>query len=253
MLENGTNAVTLYAIWERDIPTMQNFKCSSLASSGDSTTLIDTRDNQTYSIAKLQDGLCWMTQNLAIGSNSTTTTLKPADSDVASDFTLPKGTNAKSTASDKSETGGWHSQQYDTKRIWISTVSGKNYGGYYSWFAATAGEGTSSKSSGDTEHSICPKGWRLPTSAEITTLTSGDNSSSNKANGKFDVYAGYCGEAGCPHSNGSYGTWWPSTAHDNSRAYHLSSYSSSFFLNYDHRAMAALFAAYLVSSSLILP
>ena len=31
----------------------------------------------------------------------------------------------------------------------------------YSWYAATAGVGTSS-SSGDVDGSICPKGWRLP-------------------------------------------------------------------------------------------
>ena len=35
-------------------------------------------------------------------------------------------------------------------------------GNYYSWYAATAGSGTSYRTSGTAVDSICPKGWRLP-------------------------------------------------------------------------------------------
>lgn len=43
--------------------------------------------------------------------------------------------------------------------------------------AATAGEGTHNKSSGNTKSSICAKGWRLPTSAEYGFLKNKFNQS----------------------------------------------------------------------------
>ena len=228
----SSQSLTLWAMWESAQPTtMQNCGsyCSSM-SQNQTLTLTDSRDNKTYTVAKLSDGKCWMTQNLAIGSNDQTTTLTSDTSDVASSFTLPKGTTkAGSSGTGQSDGSGWHYTQYNTSEIYIHS----SYGGYYSWYAATAGEGTQSKSSGDTEHSICPKGWRLPTSAEITTLTSGGNSSPNKTNGKFDVYAGLCDEDGCPRNNGSYGYWWSSTAYSSTNAYNLYSNSSNFRL-YDY-------------------
>ena len=44
----------------------------------------------------------------------------------------------------------------------VMTEQVTNGGYYYSWYAATAGTGTASMSSGDATGSICPKGWRLP-------------------------------------------------------------------------------------------
>ena len=45
-------------------------------------------------------------------------------------------------------------------------------GYYYSWYAATAGTGTSSMASGDAAGSICPKGWRLPANYTSSTTKS---------------------------------------------------------------------------------
>ena len=44
----------------------------------------------------------------------------------------------------------------------VMTEQVTNGGYYYNWYAATAGTGTASMSSGDATGSICPKGWRLP-------------------------------------------------------------------------------------------
>ena len=41
-----------------------NFECTLLDGVGSTSSIKDTRDNKTYSIAKLADGKCWMTQNL---------------------------------------------------------------------------------------------------------------------------------------------------------------------------------------------
>ena len=67
------NTVTLWAQWKQTIPTtMQGFGdyCKNMVQdngnngSNISITLRDTRDNNTYTVAKLKDGNCWMTQNL---------------------------------------------------------------------------------------------------------------------------------------------------------------------------------------------
>ena len=90
----SANGLTLYAIW---IETVGSFQDSAKTASvcGDLTTasasgartlasvsaLTDTRDGQTYAIAKLADDKCWMVENLRIadthqeGVNVVTTTL----------------------------------------------------------------------------------------------------------------------------------------------------------------------------------
>lgn len=49
--------------------------CSSvnLVDDASQTTLIDSRDNKTYTVSKLRDGNCWMTQNLDLDLDSETT------------------------------------------------------------------------------------------------------------------------------------------------------------------------------------
>ena len=54
-----------------------------------------------------------------------------------------------------------------------NTVMTEHYDGYYyNWYAATAGTGTSSMSSGDATGSICPKGWRLPANYTVDSTKS---------------------------------------------------------------------------------
>lgn len=65
-LINDKNELNLHAMWAR---IMQNWDgCSALAeatTSGDNQiSLIDTRDNKLYYVAKLADRNCWMTENL---------------------------------------------------------------------------------------------------------------------------------------------------------------------------------------------
>ena len=120
-------------------------------------TVTDNRGGttRTYRIAKLADNKCWMLDNLKLGSTTTATTLTPSDSNVAANFTLPQLT-----------TNG--SLDYDNPRAYGpvpgDTGSGAtNYGYLYNWPSATAGETQASITSGNAAHSICAKGWRLPT------------------------------------------------------------------------------------------
>ena len=140
------------------IDTMQEMQSAycSMTPVGATTTMIDTRNGSTYPVAKLLDGKCWMTRNLAI-----------ADKEISSeDSDLPSGetwTIPESNLSGHFKASGIH--------VYIDT-STADYGGYYSYDAATAGWGASEAATGNTSspQSICPKGWRLPTKSEYDAL-----------------------------------------------------------------------------------
>ena len=113
------------------------------------TVVVDSRDNQTYTISKLKDGNCWMTQNLKIGKYTDSLTMTQADSNVgASGFTLENTTNGKLTTTNSSISCYYCQSEY---------------GCWYNWYTATASSGAISMTSGEASYSICPAGWRLPT------------------------------------------------------------------------------------------
>ena len=113
-------------------------------------TLTDARDQKTYTVAKLEDGRCWMTQNLAtIGIEIT-----PELSDMTSgSYTIPE-----------SDLEAFKNKD-NVAVISLEAAYLGEYGGYYTWKVAAAGnEGNSAYKS------ICPKGWHIPS----TNATSGD-------------------------------------------------------------------------------
>ena len=120
-------------------------------------TLRDTRDESTYVIRKLADGNCWMTQNLHLGSSSTSIYMTSVDTDITSPFTLPtsncagKWTNYNTTPSSAADIAGYCKNSNET-------------GDLYNYYAATAGTVGYNLRTGNASGSICPKGWRLPIS-----------------------------------------------------------------------------------------
>ena len=186
--------------------TMQTFDESTLPNVGDSATLEDERDGTMYNVKRLADGKVWMTRNLSIAGK----TITSADSDLPSGetYTIPaSGSNSKITSA------------LNTSAAYVHTITG----GYYNFYTATAGWGTSSVTSGDSPKSICPKGWRLPTGGEdgdFKTLT--DNYSTSRAltGDPGLIYSGYTDNTGLGW--GSIGYFWSSTANeDYERAYNL--------------------------------
>ena len=174
--------------------TMQSVTISDLATltpnTGDTTTLPDARDGQEYTIAKLADGKYWMTTNLNLAGG---TTLNASDSNVPSDnyYTLPASTTISSGTAVQS--GQFLSDTtayvFNTGNNTTTCNSSTPCNSYYSWLAATAGGKNSSGSSVTTNgynaaYSICPKGWRLPTS---TTSNANAQTSPNWKTG--DWYA----------------------------------------------------------------
>lgn len=116
-------------------------------------------DGQTYSVAKLADGNCWMLDNLKLGSTSSPLTLTSADTNIASNFILPQLTTTGTPDSDNPAAYG-------------PVPGATNYGYLYNWSAATAGESRTShdETEGDAPYSICPANWRLPIGgADINT------------------------------------------------------------------------------------
>ena len=168
-------------------------------------TLIDTRDNNTYTVSKLADGKCWMTQNLRIINK----TITPADSDVTTNFTIPA-----------SSISGFSSGPYDTSNAYVDSD-----GGFYNWYTATAGTGTRSMSSGNTTVSICPKGWRLPTigyAGDFKILYDNYNpSSALRSNPVNLTLSGYVSSSS-RDNQGSSGSYWSSMVASKYYAYYLS-------------------------------
>ena len=167
-------------------------------------TLTDTRDNNTYTVSKLADGKCWMTQNLRIAGK----TITPADSDVTANYTIPA-----------SSISGFDA--YDTSNAYVDS-----YGGFYNWYTATAGTGTQSLSTQDqnTTASICPKGWRLPTgenSGEFRALYNNYNSSSILRSSPVNLTLSGFVYSSSRYDQGSYGSYWSSTVYSGDEAYIL--------------------------------
>ena len=174
-------------------------------------TLTDTRDDNTYTVSKLTDGRCWMTQNLRIIDK----TITPADSDVVSNYTIPASSLSNFSS-------------YDTSNAYMDN----NDGGFYTWYTATAGTGTYSMSSGNTSVSICPKGWRLPTGGsggEFQTLYNNYNPSSALRSHPVNLTLSGNVNSSSRNNQGSYGYYWSSTVYSSDYAYGLYLDSSTVF------------------------
>ena len=202
--------VTLYAQWRTpinqldDVTYMQDLTASHCTNSdnGATATLRDRRDNNSYTIAKI-NGHCWMTQNLRLSGGRTLTS---ADSNVASSWSFPSN----------SLTSG---DSYTEARSLIS--SNTSYGGYYNYCAASAGT-VCSQTLADATQDICPKGWRLPTRTEQKGITSHTSAFS-------PVYSGWYRSGSL--SGTTLGYWWSATA--SSSGYHSYLYYRSGSLNTD--------------------
>lgn len=150
----------------------------------------DSRDNKVYTIAKLADGKCWMTENLDLTGG---TALSADDTDVTNAYISSFATSNNLTKTGDTivlpasaiEDDEEYSLTDDTqfsianysyvfnsgrKENWIhhGEISGAEYVtsySYYSWDAVTLGSGRSLDTENtDAPYSICPKGWKLPNS-----------------------------------------------------------------------------------------
>ena len=209
---------------------MQAASSASAYCDGASGTMTDSRDNQTYTIAKIE-GALWMTRNLAIGCNGSGSTygsgfssksLTSSNSNISASSwstpTLSLDKTDNTTNCTTSNTGGCNSDT-DARMKCSST-----YGAWYNYAAASAGMiATSSTSTVDT-YNICPKGWTLPgydnnsSAGSIQSVTSYKDDFSPVAGGNYD--SGVITSA-------TDGRWWSTTANSNTSRYRLAFDGSS--------------------------
>ena len=194
-----------------DYYTMQDMNsdiCNSVGiyNEASQTRLLDIRDNKLYWVAKLDDGHCWMTQNLDLDIEANTTlNSNTTDLNVAYDsstgqyaeyndgYTESNGaiyyapassaTTIDFTGTTVTEWQNSNTTPYTASKIDSTETGHTSLGNYYNWTAAIASNNSSSLTqdtlsdiSKNPKNSICPKGWRLPTiSSESETLPGSAN------------------------------------------------------------------------------
>lgn len=243
-----TNGITLSVVAEPTKPTatfpsslttMQGMtsEICAAAEEGATARLTDTRDNNTYKVVKLADGNCWMTENLAF--KLTTAGIKVEDSDT----TIAWGTSAnyRPTATLTSINESNTNVDYSNSTLVRSWNTDSNYGTYYTYNAATAGQGGSITASGQSAtRSVCPKNWRLPTSGSKYNNVSGsfyylfdkygantgtikeqlDIITSEPLNFKYGGYVDVVSGGGGLVDVEKSGTYWSSVSHSETSAYY---------------------------------
>ena len=222
---SGTKTITLYAIWlEADsAKTMQTFTktdCQNLpqttfnsangkitAPAGSVIALKDQRDNNVYTVARLADGKCWMTENLrleaenTVGNNQTNPSVTNQslsqgyggvfaglDSTENANFDNVATATPSNLYNSTNITGsymGFRFPRYNNNNTNTSLTasydgtgsstyySWYSYGNYYTWAAAMANttyysSAVGASGSESAGTSICPTNWTLPTSGTTT-------------------------------------------------------------------------------------
>ena len=199
----GTNnGLSLYAVWVKSEGSIQDTTkvaevCTRLTQSGPAVTktlssvsaLTDQRDNETYAIAKLADGKCWMIENLRLENTGTDNTngslaqgynssfIGLADPEEPSLFTSTAtanslySTDGSTDATISGSNPGYRFPRYnhtntDTRATSPTTGTNQNiysYGNYYTWPAAIADTTNYTTNNQSIENtSLCPTGWHLP-------------------------------------------------------------------------------------------
>ena len=196
----GSNpGLSLYAHWIKSAGNLQGWAgCFSMAS-GAVTALTDQRDDETYAVAKLADGNCWMIENMRLeNTNSDNATGALAQGYNAS-FTGLADSEESPTLFDNVTTAN---SLYSTDGSTINIISGSNqgrrfprynnvntpttatdrpnnptlnsarnstsnagmysYGNYYTWAAAIADTTGYASLEDHNTTSICPSGWQIP-------------------------------------------------------------------------------------------
>ena len=217
----GTNpGLSLYAVWVKSQGNLQDSTkvasvCNSLTTAPTDGTanlssvsaLTDQRDNNTYAIAKLADGKCWMIENLRLDNTATGNSdgslaqgyggqfagLANPESPWANNLTTANSLYSTDGA-DSAINIGTSNADYRFPRYNNQNASDRastpatstntySYGNYYTWHAAIAD--TTEYTSGDHDTtSICPTGWQIPLGNTSTgDIAQGESDTANKVGG----------------------------------------------------------------------
>ncbi|MBQ8156644.1 InlB B-repeat-containing protein [Candidatus Saccharibacteria bacterium] len=242
---DSNNLITLYAVWlpadiNDTLQTFDNVKCNAM-STGDILALTDNRDSNTYAVAKLADGNCWMIENLRLDPSTTTFSSSNTNNPTATFISAAPLSSTSNTmcggnAGNNStcvDQVAFNSDNLNRSLSASATASSPaqwySYGIMYNWYTASAGNGTYAMSSGHVAGDICPAGWRLPTAGtggELAVLNSSVNGgATNNDSGlvSFPNNFIHSGDFNQTQSGGrgSYGRLWSATASNNDNAFRL--------------------------------
>ena len=182
--------IILYAQWrvanpyepdscaDLGLPTMQNWLNTTLENQGDSTNLCDARDLSVYPVTKLQDGKVWMTKNLRLDFSDLKVPISVLNTNnPTSDFIALSALNPTSSVSwcGTTDNSCLNQINYNTSNIGDARTDRygdtyDDYGVYYNYYAASAGNRVGLTSKATISGDLCPTGWRLPTVTEYRSL-----------------------------------------------------------------------------------
>lgn len=241
---DANNQITLYAVWltadaTDTLQTFSSTRCNAM-SIGDLLALNDNRDGDTYTIAKLADGNCWITENLRLDPSTTTfTTANTNDPTTAFIDEAPLSQTATTLCNEDSsaciDKVMFNANDLD-RTLTASPNTNNNasswysYGMMYGWYTATAGNGDYAMSSGNVVGDICPAGWRLPKGGAngefvdlVNTLTGSSATETNNNMLAFPNNFIYSGDYNYNISGGrgTYGRFWSATPDGQAKAFRL--------------------------------
>ena len=208
----------------QDITSSNKATVLSSLTPGKAYYLRDNRDEEPYCVSKLADGNLWMLDNLRLGG-STTIALTPSDTNIASNYTLPASSTGNFYTTNGYTTAGVYTGDKNTITTSYGNGSGK-IGVYYNYCAVSAGTYcyASGSGTGNVEHDICPKGWRMPTggsSGEYQALYAAYSSdATNFRNALSTPLSGYF-NYGATDAQSFRGYFLSSTYYDSGSMYYL--------------------------------
>ena len=204
--------IIMYAIWvpKSTTYTLQTFNATTFELTNPNTTitaLTDTRDGQTYAVAKLADGKWWMIENLRFNPTGKELNDENTNHPTASFVNTAKNLTTLTTPAACGDDGQYTSGCINKYSLLISDInsestpsptatSGQTYefGAHYNWYTATAGNGAYSVTNfNEVTGDLCPAGWRLP-SNHYTDSTKSDFSQLDLAlggNGAIQYHGNY--------------------------------------------------------------
>ena len=136
-----------------EIQNLSDANCTSTAS-----LAIDTRDETIYQVKRLEDGRCWMMQNLDLGRTALSADLTSSNTNISSTISFSTFNNWVKAAGTWTYSGGEVIPVTGT-----DSVSDVPYGTLYNYYAVSAGTIAGYTNANNAVYDICPAGWRLPT------------------------------------------------------------------------------------------
>ena len=220
------STANFYAMWGKYIQEVDDNFCTTTP-----TLVADARDKNKYVIQKLEDGNCWMMDNLNLGSSDITADLTSANTNIATTVTAAEFNGWRTEIGTRTDVAPEYlplNTSNTVDGLDTDPVSLTKYGTLYNYCAASMDTVCGESNSSNAEYDICPAGWRLPIggpSGEFEYLYSlpeynnidkmrasiADNGAAFTLSGDF--------LADVPINQGRKGFWWSSSWYDSTQMY----------------------------------